>query len=132
MATEIPLFQKTFLTGGDLTSSRFRFVKLNSSGQVVAVAAVTDVPVGVLQDTPPNSSVGNPVVVTMAGISKLEAGAAITLPAVLGVDSVGRAVSKTIGTDTTHYAAGQPLEAAGASGALISAVINCMTPGRCS
>jgi hypothetical protein len=103
-------------------------VKQNSAGSVVAVAAATDIPIGVLQNAPTS---GQEAEVLVTGGTKLKAGATITLGThfILGTTSAGAATPLTAGTDTTKYILGAPLATA-ASGDIMSAIINCAAPGR--
>lgn len=116
----------TLVAGADLSAAQYKFVKLNSSGQAVAVAAITDVPVGVLQNAPTS---GQEAEVLIVGGTKLVASEAITLPAFLSVSSTGKA-DKIATTDTTQYVVGQAITAAGADADVITAVVNCANPTR--
>jgi hypothetical protein len=120
----------TRVAGADLSSLQYTFVKQNSSGQVIAVAAATDIPIGVLQNNPTS---GQEAEVLVLGGSTLKAGATITLGThfVLGTTSAGAATPLTPGTDTTKYVLGVPLATA-ASGDIMSAIIDCTSPGRAS
>ena len=67
--------------GEDLTGDFAEIVKLNASGQVVKVTAVTDVTIGVLSESAPSSDTGQGVPVALiggGGILKVKAGGAIT------------------------------------------------------
>lgn len=116
----------TLVAGADLSAAQYKFVKLNTSGQAVAVAAITDVPVGVLQNAPTS---GQEAEVLIVGGTKLVASEAITLPAFLSVSSTGKA-DKIATTDTTQYVVGQAITAAGADADVITAVVNCANPTR--
>jgi hypothetical protein len=116
----------TLVAGADLSAKQYNFVKLNSSGQAIAVAAITDVPVGVLQNAPTS---GQEAEVLIVGGTKLVASEAITLPAFLSVASTGKA-DKIATTDTTQYVVGQAITAAGADADVITAVVNCANPTR--
>lgn len=118
----------TRVAGADLSALQYTFVKENSSGQVVAVAAATDVPIGVLQNAPTS---GQEATVLVTGGTKLKAGATITLGThfVLGTTSAGAATPLAPGTDTTKYILGVPLATA-ASGDITSVIVNCASPGR--
>ena len=118
----------TRVAGADLSALQYTFVKQNSSGQVVAVAAATDIPIGVLQNAPTS---GQEASVTVVGGTKLVAGATITLGThfSLGTTSAGKATPLTPGTDTTKYIVASPLVTA-ASNDIMSAIVNCATPGR--
>lgn len=90
MAFEAPgASEFSFEAGADLSALQFHFVKLNASGQVVAVAAGTDKVIGILQNKP---IAGEAATVWMAGISKLKVSAAIAAGAVVGPSANGRGV----------------------------------------
>ena len=112
--------------GADLSAKQFTFVKMSGTG-VIAVAAATDVPVGVLVNTPTS---GKTAEVVVAGIVKLKASAAISAGALVGTTSSGTAVTLTAGTDTTKYVLGQAITAAGASGDIITVAVDCKAPNR--
>jgi hypothetical protein len=128
MAYEISNYsvKVTLVAGADLSAKQYNFVKLNSSGEAVAIAAITDIPVGVLQNAPTS---GQEAEVLVSGGTKLVAGEAITLPAFLSVTSAGKA-DKIAVSDTTQYVVGQALTAAGADAEVITAVVNCSNPTR--
>lgn len=89
MAIEVPGFKPgIFVAGQDLSAQQFRFVKLNSSGLVVPIAAATDQPIGILQDKP--AAAGRSAEIMMDGISKLVAGEAMTPAASVGPTANGR------------------------------------------
>jgi|JI10StandDraft_1071094.scaffolds.fasta_scaffold00467_86 hypothetical protein len=104
MAFEAPgASEFSFDAGADLSALQYHFVKLNSSGQVVAIAATTDQAIGILQNKP---GAGESATVWMAGISKYKTSAAIAAGAVVGVSANGRGVgaaTKSVGQalDTT-------------------------------
>ncbi len=128
MAYEISNYsvKVSLVAGADLSTKQYTFVKLNSSGQAIAIAAITDIPVGVLQNAPTS---GQEAEVLVSGGTKLVAGEAITLPAFLSVTSAGKA-DKIAVSDTTQYVVGQALTAAGADAEVITAVVNCSNPTR--
>jgi hypothetical protein len=116
----------TLVAGADLSTKQYNFVKLNGSGQAVAIAAITDIPVGVLQNAPTS---GQEAEVLIVGGTKLVASEAITLPAFLSVASAGKA-DKIAVSDTTQFVVGQAITAAGADAEVITAVVNCANPTR--
>ena len=70
----------TLPAGEDLTGDYAEIVKINASGQVIKVAAVTDITIGVLAESAPSSDTGQGVAVALiggGGILKFKAGAAI-------------------------------------------------------
>src|SRR6185295_14988489 len=127
MAYEIPVLTHSLVAGGDLSSSKYKFVKLNSSGQVVDIAAVTDIPIGVLQNAPGSGGLAE---VMMVGISKLQGDADLAKGNQIGTSSDGQAASYAAGTDTTKYIVGQVLDDNSAAGGLITAAINCLNLHR--
>jgi hypothetical protein len=128
MAYEISAYavKTTLVAGEDLSAKQYTFVKLNSSGQAIAAAAATDVPVGVLQNAPTS---GQEAEVLIVGGTKIVAGAAITLPNNIGTGATGKAVALAT-TDTTKYVVGQLITASAADGNIVTAVVNCVNPIR--
>ena len=88
---------KTFEANGDLSSSQYRFVKLEAAG-TVAICGNGEVPIGILQNDPEDGEQAN---VMVMGISNLVAHAAIAVNAKLGSQASGRAV--TVSADTNTY-----------------------------
>ncbi len=129
MAYEISNYsvKVTLVAAADLSAKQYTFVKLNSSGQVAAAAAATDIPIGVLQNAPTS---GQEAEVLVVGGTKLVAGAAIGEGALVGTSATGKAAALVAGTDTTKYVVGTLLTEAGADGDVVTAVINCANPGR--
>lgn len=117
----------TRVAGADLSALQYTFVKQNSAGAVVAVSAATDIPIGVLQNTPIS---GQEAAIVVVGGTKLVAGATVTNGThfALGTTSAGAATPLAV-TDTTKYVLGVPLVTA-ASGDIMSAIVNCATPTR--
>lgn len=115
------------VAGADLSSNQFYFVKLSAAKTVVACSAVTDVPIGVLQNAPAS---GEAAEVCAVGMTKVSADAAISAGAVIGTSADGQAETKALGTDTTEHFAGQAITAASAAGDIITAVVNCINPPR--
>lgn len=73
MAVELPLFKiPGKVASGDLSSDQFKFVSLDSNGEV-QVATDTDVIIGVLQNAP--DAQGKTCEIMVAGISKVQIGA---------------------------------------------------------
>jgi len=128
MAYEISNYsvKVSLVAGGDLSSLQYRFVKLNSSGQVVTIAAATDRPIGVLQNAPASGGVAE---VLVAGGTKLVLGGTVTEGGIVSPSSTGTAVAIVAGTDTTKYICGTALTE-GASGEIITAVVALQSAGR--
>jgi hypothetical protein len=129
MAYEISNYsvKVTLVAGADLSTKQYTFVKINSSGEAVAAAAATDIPVGVLQNAPTS---GQEAEVLIVGGTKLVAGAAIADGAQIGTTSAGKAAALVAGTDTTKYVVGTLLTESAADGNIVTAVINCANPHR--
>lgn len=129
MAYEISNYsvKVTLIAAADLSAKQYTFVKLNSSGEVAAAAAATDIPIGVLQNAPTS---GTEAEVLVVGGTKIVAGAAIAEGAQIGTSSAGKAVALVAGSDTTKYVAGALLTESGADGNIVTAVINCANPHR--
>jgi hypothetical protein len=128
VAYEIPGFKiGTLRAGSDLSAKQFCFVKLNASGQVVACAAVTDVPLGILQNTPGSLAVAD---VMTNGVSKLVGSGSIPAASMIGTDNAGKAAAYVPGTDTTKYIVGQALEGNTSANGLITVAFNCLNPAR--
>lgn len=117
----------SLVAGADLSAKQFYFVKLNSSGQAVVCAAVTDIPVGILQNTPASGSVAE---ITVVGVSKVSSDAGLTAGNQIGTSADGQAAAYVAGTDTTKYIVGQMLTTTGAAAVIGTAVINCVAPSR--
>lgn len=128
MAFENPvLIDGSRKAGADLSAKQFYFVKLDSSGDVVVCAAVTDIPYGVLQNAPAS---GEAASVCIIGITKVNGDADLTKGNQIGTASDGQAAAYAAGTDTTKYLVGQVIDDNAAAGGLITAVINCANPHR--
>jgi hypothetical protein len=128
MAYEISNYsvKVTLVAGADLSALQYTFVKLNSSGQAIAVAAATDLPIGILQNAPTS---GQEAEVLVVGGSKLVLGGTVAAAATVGTSSAGAGVAIVHGTDTTKYALGQAVTG-GASGEIVTVVVACSNAGR--
>lgn len=129
MAYELTPYSIKFtgIAGADLSAKQYCFVKMSAANTVVICAAITDIPIGVLQNAPTS---GQEAEVLVAGISKVKAGGVITVPSLIGTDASGLADAIAAGTDTTVYVAGQVITAAGAANDIITSTINLSAPGR--
>ena len=129
MAYEISNYsvKVTPVAAADLSALQYTFVKLDSAGKAAAASAATDIPIGVLQNAP---TAGQEAEILVVGGTKIVAGAAIGEGALVGTSSTGKAVALVAGTDTTKYVVGTILTESGASGDIVTAVINCANPGR--
>lgn len=127
MAHEIPLFTPAFEAGEDLSAKQYHYVKIATGNKVVACTAVTDRPIGVLQNNP---AAGQEAAVMVIGITKVVSDAALAVGALIGTSADAQADAKVPGTDTTEYVTGQVLTATGAAGGIATALINCAAPAR--
>ena len=129
MAYEIPFHGLSFRAAADLSSAinLYKYVKLDANGDVVAIAAATDLPIGVLQNTP---ALGQEAAVLVDGVTKLQADAALTPGTAIGTSADGQADAKTVGTDTTEHVNGVVLEGAAAAGNYCTALVRCGLPNR--
>lgn len=116
----------SFKANADLSNSQYTLVKLATDGGVVAVSAITDIPIGVLQNTPKQGQTAEVVIV---GGTKVKAAGAISLPALLGAAADGRIAKVTLPSATVHIF-GQADEAATAANDIVSAVVNFASPAR--
>jgi hypothetical protein len=129
MAYEIPGFSASFPAAAAIAQADvFKFVKYNSSKQVLLCTAVTDIPVGVVQT--PATNAGDAVKVMMFGISKVQGDANLANGDLIGTSADGQAAAYVAGTDTTKYIVGQVLEDNTTAGGLVTASINCVAPSR--
>lgn len=112
------------IAGEDLTAAQHHFVCLvDSTDNVVDLCdAVTDKPIGVLQNAPDS---GEEATVCAIGITKVVAHAAIDTSDSIGTAEDGRADIYTA-ADTTKYIVGQALTDAANAGEVITAAINCV------
>lgn len=100
---------------------QYRFVKLTAAHTVgLCTAATNEVVVGVAQNKP--QIVGASVTVATHGISLVEAGAAVTAGEPVKLDSVGRVINATRGTDAAVYV-GVAIQATTAAGQLVPVLL---------
>lgn len=116
MAWEEKLVCITFQASADLSASQYCFMKVDSNDRV-AVAAVDDAIVGVLQDNV--AALGRACQVAVGGVTKVKCGGNITKGGRVTGDSTGRAIALTSGD---AYSMGVALET-GTVGVLIAMLI---------
>ena len=129
MATEGPfaLRDGQLIAGADLSAKQYYFVKLGATeGEVDLIAALTDRPYGVLQNTPKS---GEEADVLLIGITKLVSDAAIADGVEIGTSADGQADAKDRGTDSGQFIVGVMLETSGAAAEITRALINCPAAG---
>lgn len=115
----MPTSPPPILAGADLRLKKGYAVKV-SAGTAILCAAVTDVPYGILENTP---NTGELCTITRDGATKAVIGAGgVTRGQRIGTAADGRLVTKTEGTDLTHYICGIAEETA-AAGQLADVVL---------
>lgn len=127
MAYEIPGLVITLEAAADLSTSQYKFVKLDTNGKAAAIAAVTDIPIGILQNAPASGASAS---VMVYGVSKVQGDADLARGNQIGTSVDGQAAAYVAGTDTTKYIVGQVLEDNSAAGGYATATINCLNPHR--
>jgi len=98
--------------GADLSAKQYHFVKMASATTVDVCSAITDVPIGVLQNDPTS---GNTATICIFGVTKVVADGTLAAGNVIGTSADGQADAIVAGTDTTVYVMGQAITAAAAS-----------------
>ena len=114
------------VAGADLSAKQFYFVKLTTAFTVDVCSAVTDIPIGILQNNPTS---GQEAAVCVFGLTKVNSDAALSVGNIIGSAADGQAAAYVAGTDTTKYLCGQVVQASTAAGGFATAFIN-ITPNR--
>ena len=114
-----------FTASADLSAKQYHFVKMSGNNTVTVCAAITDVPIGVLQNAPTS---GQAAEVCLFGITKVKADGTLAAGNVIGTSADGQADAITPGTDTTVYTMGLALNAA-VAGDVVEMFLNA-TAGR--
>lgn len=117
----------TLPAGADLSTSQYLFVKINSSGQAVLCTAVTDKPIGVLQNSPIS---GGEASITVVGGTKVVTSAACDEGTTVGTATSGKAAPYVAGVDTTKFIVGSVILASGADGEFATVLVNCASAAR--
>ena len=116
------------VAGADLSAKQFHFVEIDpGTGNVTAVNAATDRPIGVLQNTPAQGQIAE---ITVVGGTKVAAGGTASPGEPVFSSASATAVTLAFGgTGSAAYVVGTFLEAA-AAGTITTAVIDCTNAGR--
>ena len=114
-----------FTASADLAAKQYHFVKMSGNNTVTVCAAITDLPIGILQNAPSSGGVAE---VALFGISKVKADGTLAAGNVIGTSADGQADAIAAGTDTTVYTMGIALNAA-AAGDVVEMFLNA-TAGR--
>ena len=110
----------TFAAAADLSAKQYYFVKLSAANTVNVCTAITDIPIGILQNKPES---GEAATVCLFGISKVSADGTLAAGNLIGTSADSQADAIAAGSDTTVYTMGQALEAA-AAGDTVSMFLN--------
>ena len=100
MATENKLFTISLPAGADLSALQYRAVKLNSSGNVVVIAAITDIIIGILQNKPASGEPAEIAPISAGGVSKLILGETLAIGVKVGPSTVGKAEADVVTNHT--------------------------------
>ncbi len=120
-------YDRTFIADADLSAKQFHLVAMATTiNQVSAIAAITTQPIGVLQNKP--SGEGKVAIVRVLGETKIEAGATLTYGELIGTTTAGKADDITHGSETTVFKVGVVSDKGGASGEIVTAIIDCIAP----
>ena len=109
----------TFMASADLSAKQYYFVKMSAENTVTVCAAVTDKPIGVLQNKPAS---GEQAIVRVFGVSKVSADATLAAGDVVGTSADGQGQPVSAGSERSVFNCGQALTS-GAAGTLQSVLI---------
>jgi hypothetical protein len=123
----VPLIIDSRPAGEDLSASLFHWVKDDGSGNAILCTAVTDIPLGVLTNKPPD---GGQAEFTVLGPAQIAADAALSAGDLIGPSADSKADAKIAGTDPTEYVCGSMRNAASGADIIADAYINCVNPHR--
>lgn len=121
MATELQGLDVSLKAAADLSALQFRIMKISAARTINKATAATDLFAGVLQDKP--AAAGRAATLRVAGISKIECGATVTVGAMLTSDSVGRCIDIASGSGETDHHIGIALEAGADAGVFIPVLL---------
>lgn len=126
MAYEVPGFKMTLVAGEAMATAQYKFARITANNTASIGTDLTDIPCGVIQNSPPS---GAAVEIMVTGISKIKVGAggAVVAGNLIGCDAEGCAVAVDPDGVNDYYYVGQVLEGAGA-GEICTALVNCATP----
>ena len=112
MAYESPSISIGTLTAAaDLSAKQYHFVSLATATTVNVCSAITNAPIGILQNNPTS---GQQAIVQLFGVSKVVADGTLAAGNFIGTSADGQADAISPGTDTTVYMTGQCIQAASA------------------
>ncbi len=121
MAYESPGIDLGTLTAAaDLSGKQYYFVKLASATTVNVCTAITDIPIGVLQNDPTS---GQSAVVRIFGLTKVSADGTLAAGNIIGTSADSQADAISRGTDNSVTILGQAVEA-GSAGETLTMFFN--------
>lgn len=124
MTTENPNQVLSKPAAADLSSNRYRAIKLSTAADtVIAIAASTDIPVGIQRNKPVTSEACEYAVLGSGGEACIELGAVLGIDDIVSIDASGRAAADTSG----NYRLGQ-LTKGGNTGDVGRVLLNPMVP----
>ena len=110
------------LAAGDLSSDAGKIMQKNTTADQVALAtAATQVLIGILQNKP--AAAGRAATVQVAGIAKVEAGAAITVGDLLTTDGAGLAITFVPTAATVEWIIGIAMTGAAAANEMVEVML---------
>lgn len=118
MAVSKVLLRDCLPAGADLSAGLFKFVSLNSSGQLILPAASGNPVYGVVSENAASSATGSPVTVDVVGITRVVAGATVATGARVMGNTSGAAITATTGLNVAGIA-----RKGGASGEIIEVLL---------
>jgi len=135
MALEKPVQILSFTSASTYTSAsqQYQLMKLSATGTAVACSAVTDQPIGVLQNLP---AIGEQAEICVLGVTKIRMGTSGSIGSLLQTGADARAVpfvALGTGAITTGFTIGRlipPIESSTNAGGLLTALVNCINLGR--
>jgi hypothetical protein len=116
MGFEIPGFKLGTQVANAALPNRYRFATLTTAGKIAQVSTAGGKAVGVIQSP---AAADEAVELTVTGVSKVEAGAAIANTGPISSDAQGRAITAATGNAINGIA----LETAAAAGEVIAVLL---------
>lgn len=112
------------IAGADLSAAaaQYKFVKWSADRTVVLCAGTTDIPCGVLQNTPAS---GDAATVCYLGVTKVQGDADLAAGNQIGTSADGQAAAYTV-SDTTKHIVGTVIVGNSAAAGLATAVVCCV------
>jgi len=101
----------TLTAAADLSAKQYHFVSLATATTVNVCTAITNAPIGILQNNPES---GQQAIVQVFGVSKVVADGTLAAGNFIGTSADAQADAIAPGTDTTVYMTGQCIQAASA------------------